>query len=406
MALLLLVYTFNFIDRQIVGILAIPIKADLGLSDTQLGLMGGLAFALFYTSLGIPIALLADRANRTWIITISLALWSLMTAVCGLAQNFWHLFLARLGVGVGEAGGTAPSYSLITDYFPPQQRARALAVYAFGIPVGSAIGIAFGGVISSLIDWRVAFFAVGLAGVLLAPIFKWAVREPPRGRYDRTPRPAKPATLAEVMRVLLRKPSFWLITLAGSSASMAGYGLIFWLPSFFVRSFSISLIEASLLYGAMLLVGGIIGLWFGGVLADRMGRKSRAAYGLVPAAAFALTVPFFVFGVIAPDLWLAAMVLSVPTALSLGWLGPTLAAIQHMAPPYMRATTSAIFLFVNNLLGIGLGTTLIGAISDGLTHEFGDQGLRYAILSATVFYVTAAAIFWLASSRLARDWED
>ena len=174
--MLVLVYTFNFIDRQIVGILAVPIKADLGLTDTQLGLMGGLAFALFYTLLGIPIALFADRSNRTRIITIALVVWSAMTAVCGLAQNFWQLFLARLGVGVGEAGGVAPAYSLVADFFPPHQRARALGAYSFGVPIGSALGIVLGGVIASLIDWRTAFIAVGIAGIVLAPIFSLIVK--------------------------------------------------------------------------------------------------------------------------------------------------------------------------------------------------------------------------------------
>jgi MFS family permease len=182
--LLVIVYTFNFIDRQIVGILAVPIKADLGLSDTQLGLMGGLAFALFYTGLGIPVAMLADRFSRTWIITGALVIWSGMTAACGLAGNFWQLFLARLGVGIGEAGGVAPAYSLVADYFPPHQRARALSIYSFGIPIGSALGILFGGFIASKIDWRFAFFAVGLAGIAIAPIFRLVVKEPPRGRFD------------------------------------------------------------------------------------------------------------------------------------------------------------------------------------------------------------------------------
>ncbi|MBC7987223.1 MAG: MFS transporter, partial [Sphingomonadaceae bacterium] len=181
MAMLVLVYTFNFIDRQIVGILAVPIKADLQLSDTQLGLMGGLAFALFYTSLGIPIALIADRRSRSWIMTIALALWSLFTALCGLAQNFWQLFAARLGVGIGEAGGVAPAYSLIADMYPPDRRARALGAYSFGIPIGSACGIVFGGIIASLVDWRWAFIAVGLAGLALAIPFRLVMREPARG---------------------------------------------------------------------------------------------------------------------------------------------------------------------------------------------------------------------------------
>ena len=211
--ILVVVYTFNFIDRQIIGILAVPIKADLGLSDTQLGLMGGLAFALFYTGLGIPVAMLADRFSRTWIMTIALAAWSLMTAASGLATNFWQLFAARLGVGVGEAGGVAPAYSLISDFFPPNQRARALSIYSFGIPIGSAIGIVFGGVIASLLDWRVAFFIVGLAGVILAPIFRLTIKEPLRGGFDRQRDDSKAPDLRTILKTLSGKPSFWLVSL-------------------------------------------------------------------------------------------------------------------------------------------------------------------------------------------------
>ncbi|MEO1136918.1 MAG: MFS transporter, partial [Pseudomonadota bacterium] len=235
--ILVVVYTFNFIDRQIVGILAVPIKADLGLSDTQLSLMGGLAFALFYTFLGIPIAMLADRRNRTWIITIALTVWSAMTALCGLAQNFLQLFLARLGVGVGEAGGVAPAYSLISDYFPAEKRARALAIYSYGIPVGSALGILLGGVLTSYLDWRAAFIIVGLAGVAIAPIFRLTMREPERGGLDGAGAITTPAAIDEVVKTLIRKPSFWGLSLGAASSSMMGYGLIFWLPSFFVRSY-------------------------------------------------------------------------------------------------------------------------------------------------------------------------
>ncbi len=275
--LLVIVYTFNFIDRQIVGILAVPIKADLGLSDTQLGLMGGLAFALFYTGLGIPVAMLADRFSRTWIITGALVIWSAMTAACGLAGNFWQLFLARLGVGVGEAGGVAPAYSLISDLFPPAQRARALSVYSFGIPIGGALGIVFGGLIASLIDWRFAFFAVGIAGIVLAPIFRLIVREPPRGGFDKRQEQRAAPDLRVIISTLAGKPSFWLISLGASCSSMMGYGLFFWLPSFFVRSYGLTLLEASLFFGAILLVGGLAGIWAGGWLGDRFGQAKRSA---------------------------------------------------------------------------------------------------------------------------------
>jgi predicted MFS family arabinose efflux permease len=405
LCILVLVYTFNFIDRQIVGILAIPIKEDLGLTDTQLGLMGGLAFALLYTTLAIPIAMAADRMSRTWIMTGALVVWSGMTAVCGMAQNFWQLFFARVGVGIGEAGGVAPAYSLISDFFPPNQRARALSVYSFGIPIGSALGIVFGGIIATLVDWRFAFLVVGVAGIILAPIFRLTVREPVRGAFDVGGSQSGAASLTEIMRVLLRKPSFWGLSLGASFSSMMGYGLFFWLPSFFVRSFEVTLLNASLVYGAILLVGGIAGTWLGGYLADRFGEKNRAAYARIPAFAFLAAVPFYLVGVLSPTLLISVLVMVVPTALGLAWLGPVISAVQHLVPPNMRATASAIFLFVNNLIGIGVGTLAIGAISDGLQGRFGDESLRYAILAGTSFYIVAAVIFLLSARRLEQDWE-
>lgn len=404
MGMLVLVYTFNFIDRQIVGILAVPIKADLGLTDTQLGLMGGLAFALFYTALGIPVAMWADRGSRTWIMTIALAVWSAMTAVCGLAQNFWQLFLARLGVGVGEAGGVAPAYSLIADYFPSGQRARALSVYSFGIPIGSALGIVLGGLIASRIDWRFAFFAVGLAGLLIAPVFRLTVKEPARGRFDSVTHPPQ-ASLRRICQMLARKQSFWLMSLAAACSSMIGYGMFFWLPSFFVRSFDLSLVDASLFYGGILLVGGLAGTWLGGSLADRFGIFRRTAYVLIPALAFLATVPFFVFAILSSKLLLTFFLMLIPTALGLAWLGPVLSAIQHVVPPNMRATASAIFLFIINLIGLGAGTVMIGALSDFLQARLGDDSLRYAMLVGTSLYFVAAALLFLSARRLDKDWE-
>jgi MFS family permease len=439
LAVLVIVYTFNFIDRQIVGILAVPIKTELGLSDSQLGLMGGLAFALFYTFLGIPIARLADRVSRTGIMTAALALWSLMTAMCGLTHSFAQLFMARVGVGVGEAGGVAPAYSLICDYFPTKERARALSVYSFGIPVGAAVGIVLGGFITSLMSWRMAFFIVGLAGLLLTPLLKFTVREPERGALD-PPRAANRSavgaaesgaesgaenaaagaaanaaaraavvgapSLLDVIAVLARKGSFWGLSLGAACASMMGYGLFFWAPSFLVRSFHLSLLHASLSFGALVLVGGLIGIWCGGVLTDRYGEKRRSMYAFIPAIAFVATVPFYLAGVLTTTLWISFAVLLVPTALGLVWLGPVLAAVQHLVPGNMRATASALFLFINNLIGIGLGTALIGMVSDLMRVRFGAESLRYAILAGTGFYLVAAALLFFAGRRLARDWVD
>ncbi len=406
MFILVVVYTFNFIDRQIVGILAVPIKADLGLTDTQLGLMGGLAFALFYTGLGIPVAMLADRWKRTWIMTAALTIWSGMTAACGLANNFWQLFLARLGVGVGEAGGVAPAYSLISDYFPSHQRARALSVYSFGIPIGSALGILFGGYIASKIDWRFAFFVVGIAGILVAPIFKLTVAEPPRGQYDVKGPDTPSPTLAQIVRRLMDKPSFWIISLGAASSSMIGYGLFFWLPSFFVRSFGLELLDASMFYGAIILIGGIAGTWVGGYMADRLGSDKRGNYAIIPAVAFLATIPFYMIAILSPNLTMTFFALLIPTGLGLAWLGPVLSAIQHVVPPTMRATASAIFLFINNLIGLGAGTVALGVISDNLEARFGDDSLRYAILGGTGFYLIAAILFLASAKHLAKDWEE
>jgi MFS family permease len=412
LAVLVLVYTFNFIDRQIIGILAVPIKAELKLDDTQLGLMGGLAFALFYTLLGIPIARLADRVSRVGIMTVALGLWSVMTAVCGITHSFAQLFAARLGVGVGEAGGVAPAYSLICDYFPSRQRARALSVYSFGIPVGSAAGIVLGAYITRWMSWRMAFVFVGLAGLCMAPLLKATVREPLRG-FDEppaqgsqlaAPTKAQPS-LGDVLRTLAGKPSFWALALGGAASSMMGYGLFFWMPSFLFRSFGLTLVQASLAYGGLVLVGGLAGIWLGGFLADTQGTKRKAAYALIPALAFLATIPFYAAGLLATQIGVCLAVLLVPTALGLAWLGPVLGAVQHLVPATMRATASAIFLFINNLLGIGLGTTLIGALSDALHVRAGAESLRYAILAGTVFYLVAAIFLVLASRRLAEDWE-
>ncbi len=402
--ILFLVYTFNFIDRQIIGILAGPIKAELGLTDTQLGLMGGLAFALFYTGLGIPIALLADRYSRVKIVTISLAVWSGFTALCGTAHGFWQLFLYRVGVGVGEAGGVAPSYSLISDYFPPKERARAFAVFSFGIPVGSAAGILFGGLIAAHVDWRAAFVACGLAGLLLAPLMWMTVREPARGRYDPPAPKTAPAPIGLVLRTLATKPSFWLIAFGASASSIMGYGLIFWLPSFLDRSFGMPLVDRSIYYSAIVFFGGLVGIWMGGYLGDRLGQSSKAAYALVPATAFVLCVPFYAVGVMSPSLLLTFFMFLIPAALSLVWLGPVITTIQQLVAPTMRATASAIFLFINNLIGIGFGTVFLGLLSDILVPRFGTESLRYSILVGLSFYMLAAILFFLASRRLERDW--
>ncbi|MBO6764650.1 MFS transporter [Maricaulis sp.] len=421
--ILIVVYTFNFIDRQIIGILAVPIQQELGVSDTMMGVMRGLAFAIFYSTLGVPIAWLADRYNRVKIMAIALSLWSIMTMVCGLITTPVQLFFARMGVGVGEAGGVAPAYSIVSDYFPPEQRARALAVYSFGIPIGSAVGIVFGGVIATLLDWRAAFLIVGGLGVILAPIFWLTTREPERGQFDGGEKP-KPVGVAPVLKKLVSKPSFWLLSLGAAFSSMMGYGLFAWIPTFLVRSFADgfpvlfswaptwlvpegapTLLYASYFYGAVVLTGGIVGIFTGGALADRLGGASKANYARIPAFAFLATAPFLILGTISDSLAVIFFVMLIPTALSLAWLGPVLAAFQHIVPPNMRATASAIFLLINNLVGLGLGDVFLGVMSDSFAAQFGSESLRYSIMSGGIFYLVAAGLLLLASRYLARDWE-
>ncbi len=409
LAMLILAYTFNFLDRQVLGILKEPIKHDLGLTDTQLGVMGGVAFAALYTTLGVPIAWLADRVSRTWIMTAALALWSAFTMTCGLAGGFWSLFAARMGVGVGEAGGVAPAYSLISDYFPSTQRARALAAYSFGIPLGTALGVLFGGLIAAYVNWRWAFVSVGAAGLLLAPVFKWVVKDPVRGGLDSAggvPVANIAPRFNAVLATVFPKPSFWLLAFGAASSSICGYGVAFWLPSFFIRSLGLTLAQTSVYYSGISLLGGGAGIWLGGWLADRFGAKNRAAYALAPAICFLIALPCFLLAMNTTSLSWAFIFFLIPTGLNLAWLGPVLGAVQHLAPANMRTTTSALFLLINNLLGIAVGLWFFGFLSDQLAPRYGAESMRYAISYGLGFYALSAILLVIASVRLSRDWVD
>lgn len=406
LAMLLVVYIFNFIDRQILSILAAPIQADLDLSDSQMGLLGGLSFALLYSTMAVPLAALADKTSRSWVIAISLAAWSGFTAVCGLAQNFWHIFLARLGVGIGEAGGVAPSYALIGDYFPSERRATALSIYSLGIPIGSGLGVLMGGYIAATVDWRAAFFTVGLCGVIIVPFFKFLVRDKakPKVAADLPAQTADTPSLRETAEILARKKSFWFLSFGAASSSMLGYGIAFWLPSFLIRSFGFDLVGASQFFGALLLVAGTIGVLAGGMIADRLGGKDRAFYSWLPGLCFALAVPLFATGISSNDAQFAFVLFLLPQALAYIWLGPVLSAVQHLVVPAARSTASALFLLINNLIGLGGGIYALGALSDFLTPIYGDEALRYSMLYALSLYGLAALLMALAGPALRKDW--
>lgn len=398
LALLLLAYIFNFLDRQILGILAEPIKADLHLSDTQYGEIAGLAFALLYSALGIPLALLADRTTRSGVVAGSLAVWSAFTALCGAVTGYWQLFLCRLGVGVGEAGGVAPSYALISDYFAPERRARAIAIYSLGIPIGLAGGTMLGAYLASSIGWRRTFALLGIAGIVLAPVLRHFVRDLPRAPAESR------APLGRVFPLLARKPAFWLLAFASSLSSLCGYGLALWVPSVMMRSFHLDLLTTGRFLSSLLLIGGSIGVFAGGWLADRLGGMERGWYARLPAIAWIATAPLYAGGLMAGSLWVAWPLLLAANALGLVWLGPVTTAVQHLAPRHMRSTAAAAFLLINNLIGLGVGPLLMGQLSDALKHSHGADALRDAAVACLGFYLVAGALALAAAPRLRSGW--
>ncbi len=406
LTMLVIVYVFNFLDRQIVTILAEPIKNDLGLNDTQIGLMTGLAFAVFYTVLGIPIARLADRYNRVTIISVALVIWSGMTALCGMAQNFTQMLAARIGVGVGEAGCSPPAHSLIADYFPPEKRASALSIYALGIPIGSILGLLAGGWIAEFYGWRMAFLLVGIPGVLLAIIFKTTVMEPLRGMSDvGTTAAAEQPPLGETLKTILRNKTIVNIAMGGALTSFVGYGLGQWLPAYFIRIHEMGIAETATYFGLVLGVASAIGTVLGGTIADRLALRSKRYYAWLPAVGVLGAFPFYFVAMLMENPYVAIAILVAPSLMNSLWLGPAFGTIQNLAPARMRAMASAILLFVLNIIGLGLGPFLVGVLSDALSGTYGELSLRYAILVATAAYFWAGAHFLLAGRTIKEDLE-
>jgi len=329
------------------------------------------------------------------------AVWSGFTALCGTATGFGQLFLYRLGVGVGEAGGVAPSYALIADYFPPERRARALAILSLGIPLGLAGGTLIGAYLAAWIDWRAAFLAMGIAGLLLAPAILFFVPD-----VKKAPSAEQGVPLRRAFAIIARKPTFWLMAFSASCSSLAGYGLALWTPSVLERSFGLGLIQRGQFLAALFLVGGTAGVFAGGWLADRLGQADRRWYARLPAIAWLITAPTFALGLMTTNLWLAWPLLLIPNALNILWLGPVTTALQHLVPRPMRSTASASFLLINNLIGLGVGPTLIGALSVMFKERFGDEALRYAAVSVVGFYLIAALLMLLAVRGMSADWVD
>jgi predicted MFS family arabinose efflux permease len=399
LALLLIAYVFNFLDRQILGILGPSIQADLRLSDTEFGAIGGTAFALLYAGLGIPLAYVADRTSRSAVVAASVAVWSAFTALCGAAVGYWSLFLSRLGVGVGEAGGVAPSYALIAAYFPPERRARALAVFSLGVPLGLGGGAFAGARLASWFGWRETFAIIGVAGIVLAPVLLWVVRDASRDH-----RHSAQAPLSAVFPMLARKPAFWLLAFASSASSLTGYGLALWTPKVIMLSFGLDLVSTGNFLASLLVIGGCAGVFAGGWLADRLGGGDRGWYAKLPATAWLISVPAWGLGLFAPNLSVAWPLLLVGNGVNILWLGPVVTAVQHLVPPRMRSTASASFLLINNLIGLGVGPWLMGRLSDAMAAAYGAGALRVAAVVCLGFYLLAAVLALLAVAPLKRSW--
>lgn len=423
LGMMLLVYTFNFIDRTVISIVQQPIKEEFGLTDTQLGLLGGPAFALLYTFLGIPIARLAERHNRVTILSVCLAIWSGFTAVCGLATGYLNLLAARVGVSVGEAGCTPPAQSIIADYFPSDRRATALSIYSLGIPIGSMIAAVGGGFIATAVGWRMAFVLLGLPGILLALLAKVSVREPPRaGSAGTAP------SFGETLKALSSKPAFWHMALGGAITSFVGYGVGGFLPPFLMRVHHLTLLQASQFAGVVLGAFAAIGTFLSGFLADRISKRHPNALSWLPALGMFIATPLFLGAYFLPNLSYAVAPLVIGATAQYFYLGPMYTVTQSVVAPRMRATATAILLFIVNLLGYALGPPFIGAVSDymagralapaGLSVELcrkaseanaaacaagQAQGLQQAMMIGVCFFLWAALHYLLVGRTLKRD---
>lgn len=413
--LLFLVYVLNFVDRQILVILMEPIRLEFGFTDRQLGLLGGLAFALLYSTLGIPIARLADRANRVKIISISIFVWSLATALTGLARNFNQLLLARIAVGVGEAGCSPPAYSLLSDYFSREKRTTAFSIYSMGIYGGVFVGYLVGALVAEYHGWRAAFWVVGLPGLAVALLVRFSLREPPRGFADGGQVASRPPPVRAVLGGLISKPAFRHLALAAALHAFVGYGVSGFHPSFLIRSHGFSVAEVGVILSLVSAVSGVGGTWYGGYLAEWLSRRLRdVRWQLwVPGIATLVNVPVALLAYTASGRTAVVALLFASLVFGVMYLGPTFATVQRLVTARERALGSALLLLVINLIGLGLGPWLVGAVSDVLNQwHLGQgldpvaakgEGLRYALAIMVCINAWSFLHYMLAARTLERD---
>jgi len=414
--MLTIVYIFNFIDRQVLVVLQESIKADLGLSDTQLGLLSGLSFALFYVSLGVPIARFADRSNRKNIVAVSLVVWSAMTAACGMVQSYLQLLLARIGVGVGEAGGSPPAHSMISDYFSAEKRGTALSIYNVGIYLGIMIGFPLGSWLDGLYGWRIAFISLGLPGVVFAMFFLWTVKEPIRKITSAKQNSSthgsnndQELSFAQGLKFLLGKRSFVYLAIAVGLHTFATYGLGNWIASFLIRlhlpTGGISAANIGITIGLILGGAGALGSFVGGVIADKYGQIDKSWYFKVSAYGGLIAIPFLVVYYFHSDTVIALTSLFIGYACISTFLGPSIAITHSIVPQRMRAFASSMLFLSLNLIGLGFGPLYVGFMSDLLEPSLGVEALRWAMAGTIPFSILAIGFFIAAAKKIDVDLE-
>jgi MFS family permease len=407
LVMLTLVYVFNFIDRQLLVILQESIKKELHLSDTQLGFLSGFTFAIFYVTLGIPIARFADKGNRRNIVTLSLGLWSVMTAFSGLARNFIQLLLARIGVGVGEAGGSPPAHAMISDYFPPEKRSTALSVYSTGIYFGVLIGFIMGGYLNQHLGWRTAFIAVGMPGIIFSLLFFATVKEPPKGATDArsspSDRPRPTHTFWDVVKLLYSSKTFVSLAMATALLVFCIYGLMNWAPSFLARLHGMKTAQIGVVLGLILGFGGAIGSFAGGFLTDRFGKRDKRWYLKIPAYAILISIPFEAGAIFLHNTTGSIICIGCVATLHSMYLGPSISVAHSLVPASMRALTSAVLFLVLNLIGLGFGPLVVGKLSDWLAPSYGTASLRWALSIIPFVSVGSMVLFFITAKKYALD---
>ncbi len=393
------IYVLNFLDRQLLSILAKPIQDSLNISDSQLGLLGGLYFAMFYCFIAIPVGWLADRTNRVRVLAIACGIWSAATIACGLSRNYTQLAVARMTVGFGEAGGVPPSYAIIADYFPLHRRGMALGLYNLGPPIGAALGIAFGASIAAAFSWRDAFLVVGAVGIVAAIAVVFVVREPRRGGLDglAVGTVQSNAGFGETLKMFFTSPVLLLASFGSGATQFITYGLGNFATLFLMREKGMALADVAVWYALVVGVGMSAGIFCSGWAIDRFTRQSKRAYGLVPAISLILAIPFYCAFVWAPSWPLALVFLTAPTFLNYFYLSSSVALVQAEVRPNQRVMSGALLLLVMNFIGLGLGPTYVGAASDVFRASHPDHSLQMALYTLVPFYVLAIGLFfWLA----------